>query len=95
MSGRFSDGFVFRHADGRPYGSPHTCAARAAVMAEASVALRGMGFRETETRALLDRVRPEVEDDADLAAVVRLASRCAPVPGGIVREAVVPCARCA
>ena len=95
VRGRFSEGFVFQHADGRPYGSPHTCASRAAVMAEAFAALRGMGFRETETRALLDRVRPELPEDAELAAVVRLALERAPVRCGVVREAVVSYARCA
>lgn len=95
VTGRSSEGFVFRHADGRPYGAPHTCAAQAVVMAEAFAALRGMGFRETETRELLDRVRPELADGAELAAVVGLALRRAPVRAGLVREAVVPYARCA
>ena len=95
VTGRFWEGFVFRHADGRPYGSPHACASRSAVMAEAFAALRSMGFRETETRALLDRVRPELPDGAELAAVVRLALKRAPVRCGVVREAVVPYARCA
>ena len=95
VTGRFSEGFVFRYADGRPYGSVPGSAHACAVMAEAFSTLRSMGFRETETRALLDRVRPELPDDAELGAVVRLALKRAPVRCGVVREAVVPYARCA
>ncbi|MEZ4336512.1 MAG: RuvA C-terminal domain-containing protein [Sandaracinaceae bacterium] len=59
-------------------------------MAEAFAALRGLGFRETETRQMLERVRPEVSSEADTAAVVRLALRRTRVRCGVVREAVVP-----
>ncbi|MEZ4339635.1 MAG: HNH endonuclease signature motif containing protein [Sandaracinaceae bacterium] len=95
VTGTFSAGFGFRHADGRVYGSPHMCAAQAAVMAEAFAALRSMGFRETETREMLDRVRRDVPDEARTPEVVRLALRRTRVQCGIVREAVVPYLRSA
>ncbi|MEZ4336092.1 MAG: HNH endonuclease [Sandaracinaceae bacterium] len=90
VTGTFSAGFGFRHADGREYGSPHMCAARSAVMAEAFAALRGLGFRETETRQMLDGVRSELAGEARTPDVVRLALRRTRVQCGVVREAVVP-----
>jgi hypothetical protein len=56
IEGCVSTGLVFRHSDGSRYGSvsdpafaeAHACAFRA---------LRSLGFRESETRAALDRVR--------------------------------------
>jgi len=51
-----STSLTFRHADGTSYGSvldPHTTATHA----DAFRALRGLGFRETETRAALARIR--------------------------------------
>ncbi|MCA9608249.1 MAG: HNH endonuclease [Myxococcales bacterium] len=90
VTGTFTEGFAFEHADGRAYGSPHACASKVEVIAEAFAALRGLGFRETETRQMLDRVRRELADDADLAAVVRRALQRVDVGCGLVREAVVP-----
>ena len=95
VTGTFSAGFGFRHADGREYGSPHARAARSAVMAEAFAALRGLGFRETETRQMLDGVRGELPEGATTPAVVRLALRRTRVHCGVVREAVVPYLRSA
>ena len=91
----FSVGFEFRHADGRDYGSPHARAAQTAVMAEAFAALRSMGFRETETRQMLERVQRDVPDEALTPEVVRLALRRTRVQCGMVREAVVPYLRSA
>ena len=95
VTGTFSAGFGFRHADGREYGSPHARAARSAVMAEAFAALRGLGFRETETRQMLDGVRSELSDEAQMPDVVRLALRRTQVQCGIVREEAVPYLRSA
>ncbi|MEZ4338736.1 MAG: RuvA C-terminal domain-containing protein [Sandaracinaceae bacterium] len=65
-----------------------------AVMAEAFAALRSMGFRETETRQMLERVQRDVPDEALTPEVVRLALRRTRVQCGMVREAVVStCAR--
>lgn len=87
VTGTWSGGFVFRHADGRPYGSPPTEAAPVAVMREAFAALRGLGFRETESRTMLDRVRAELPAGATLEGVVKLALARAPV--SCVREEIV------
>jgi RuvA, C-terminal domain len=56
IDGRVSTGLLFRHADGVPYGTvvnPHTAAAQV----EAFRALRALGFRESEVRHALERVR--------------------------------------
>ena len=92
-TGTWSAGFVFRHADGRSYGAPAIEGDRHAVMRDAFASLRGLGFRETETRQMLDRVRAELPATADLSAVVKLALARTPVP--CVREEVVGYARCA
>jgi transposase len=56
IDGRVSTGLVFRHADGAPYGaavSPRSAQAQV----EAFRALRALGFRESEVRHALNRVR--------------------------------------
>jgi hypothetical protein len=56
IEGRVSTGLRFQHADGSGYGvvaSPATAEAHA----QAFRALRGLGFRECEARAALERVR--------------------------------------
>ena len=58
VEGRVSTGLVFRHADGSPYArgvEPRVAAAHSL----AFVALRKLGFRETETRRALDSQRSE------------------------------------
>ena len=94
VTGTWSSGFVFRHADGRAYGAPVAERSNAAVMRDAFTALRGLGFRETEVRKLLDEVRADVPADATLEQTVRLALARAPMPS-CVREEVVPYQRCA
>ncbi len=94
VRGTFRAGFQFFHADGRPYGSMAVDATRAEVIGNAFEALRGLGFREQETRAMLDRIAGEVVAPMDLAAVVGLALKHADVSRVVgVREAVVPYAR--
>lgn len=58
VEGSASNGLTFRHADGSMYGrveSPVT----AETYQKTFLALRGMGFRETEVRRALDQVRRE------------------------------------
>ena len=93
VTGRFSEGFVYRHADGRPYGSQRIEGPGASVMRDAHQALRSMSWSEREARAMLHRVRGELGPEADLMEIVRLALKSAPVAG--VREDVVLYQRCA
>ncbi|MEZ4336754.1 MAG: RuvA C-terminal domain-containing protein [Sandaracinaceae bacterium] len=77
---------AFRHADGRLDGAPPTDSAPV-LMRDAFSALRQLGFRETETRTMLDRVRAELPEGPTLESVVKLALARAPV--SCVREEVV------
>jgi hypothetical protein len=55
VTGGYSSGFVFRHADGRRYGeavSPEKCELRQKVF----LGLKGLGFRESDARRALDTV---------------------------------------
>jgi hypothetical protein len=55
VTGTYSSGLVFRHADGKPYGaaaSPEACDLRQKVF----LGLRGLGFHETEVRHALEAV---------------------------------------
>jgi hypothetical protein len=58
VEGRVSTGLVFRHADGTPYGST-VHASSAGSFEEAFRGLRSLGFRESESRAALARVRSD------------------------------------
>jgi len=88
ITGRYSTGFGFFHADGRPYGAADADARVAKAFSGAFEALTSMGFKDKEARPMLDAVRGEVPYDADLAAVVQAALRAAPAPV-CVREGVV------
>jgi hypothetical protein len=53
VSGRYSSGFVFRHADGKRYGgavSPKTCELKQKVF----LGLKGLGFRESDARRAIE-----------------------------------------
>jgi Holliday junction resolvasome RuvABC DNA-binding subunit len=55
VTGSYSSGFVFRHADGKRYGdavSPEACELRQKVFR----GLRGLGFRETDARKAIEAV---------------------------------------
>jgi 5-methylcytosine-specific restriction endonuclease McrA len=71
IEGRASSGFVVRHADGTSYGDEVTPAH--GVMADAFLALRALGFKETESRRALADVRTHVGTDASVEGVVRRA----------------------
>lgn len=64
-----SGGLVFRRPDGAPYGQIESPDA-AEVYQKAFVALRGLGFRETDARRTLQRVRLE-HCASDVESVVR------------------------
>ncbi len=72
IDGCASKGFTFRHADGARYGgnvNPRTAAAHE----EAFVALRSLGFRESESRAALERVRARASEQVSTESVIRQA----------------------
>jgi hypothetical protein len=74
IEGRVSTDLRFLHADGSPYGgnvSPRAAEARQ----QAFRALRGLGFRETETRRALNRVAAHVGAAATTETIVRQALR--------------------
>jgi hypothetical protein len=58
IDGRASEGFVFRHADGSPYGAL-VSPTRAETATTVFQALRQMGFKETEARRAVDRARSD------------------------------------
>jgi hypothetical protein len=69
IEGRVSSGLRFHHADGTRYG--HVIHPRAAnAHAQAFRALRALGFRESEARAALERVRSHDVGDATRDATV-------------------------
>jgi hypothetical protein len=58
IEGRAPTGFVFRHADGSPYGAvvdPHAAGTRS----QAFLALRSLGFHESEAKNALARVQDQ------------------------------------
>ncbi|HEY3236516.1 MAG TPA: hypothetical protein VGJ84_17490 [Polyangiaceae bacterium] len=70
IEGRASTGLRFRHADGTVYGGaprPSVTEAHAKMFR----ALRGLGFRETETRRALEQVRGTSPEAADTEQVFR------------------------
>jgi len=74
IEGRVSTGLRFCHADGSCYGcvvDPRAAEAHA----QAFRALRNLGFRESETRAALDRVRSTHVGEASTGDVIRAALR--------------------
>jgi hypothetical protein len=75
ISGSASTGFTFRHADGTPYGEASRPAGVDAVR-QAIVALRKMGFKDSEARALVAAARSAGAPD-ELAALLLAALRAA------------------
>ena len=67
VSGSYSGGFGFRHADGKHYGSPvspETCELRQKVFLE----LKGLGFRESDARRALETVTARTGTSSPLTA---------------------------
>jgi hypothetical protein len=79
IRGSFSTKFTFEHADGRAYGSPEIDPARAIAFAQLFEVLRGMGYKETEARRLIDAARPHVGAGMTLPELLRETLRRAPV----------------
>jgi hypothetical protein len=70
VEGRPSAGLCFRHADGTRYG--HVVSARVIdVHDKVFAALRGLGFRESEAKRALERVRAEKTGALDVEKVLR------------------------
>jgi hypothetical protein len=71
VTGSYSSGFVFRHADGKRYGgtaSPETCELRQKVF----VGLKGLGFRESDARRALETVTAQAGTSFELTAEMLL-----------------------
>jgi hypothetical protein len=73
IEGRVSTGLVFRHADGATYGQT-VRPSDVALYEEVFRALRSLGFRESEARRVLERVRGDVHvPDRTVPSILRRA----------------------
>jgi hypothetical protein len=72
IEGCVSTGLTFRHADGSSYGLPES-PKRQDIHTKLFKALRGMGFREKETRHALDEVRERLPRESDAQTLLRAA----------------------
>jgi hypothetical protein len=72
IEGSSAPGFVFRHADGSTYGG-EVSPERASMMSDAFLALRSLGYGETESRVALTELSTHVGRCATLDDVVRRA----------------------
>jgi hypothetical protein len=72
IEGSSVPGFVFRHADGSTYGG-EVSPERASIMSDAFLALRSLGYGETESRLALSALATHVGRGAALDDVVRRA----------------------
>jgi hypothetical protein len=80
VTGSWSTGFLFHHADGSPYGDPDADARDNTILSTVHSCLRGLGFKEREARAGLDRVRPRVGAMSSSEEALRLALSSMPIP---------------
>jgi hypothetical protein len=72
VSGTYSSGFVFRHADGKRYGSavsPETCELRQKVF----LGLKSLGFRESDARKALESIVAQSSAPLTAEALLRQA----------------------
>jgi hypothetical protein len=88
VSGTYSEGFTFTHADGSPYGAPQPDAGRSKVLAEVFQILASMGFRQREARQMIDEANPHVGVGVGVEEALRTVLRRARV--GCMAERVVP-----
>ncbi|MCK6547622.1 hypothetical protein L6R52_17360, partial [Myxococcota bacterium] len=72
IEGRASTGFIVRHADGTGYGGDVVTRSQG-VMADVFLALRALGFRETESRRALAATHTHVGTNANFEDVLRAA----------------------
>jgi len=87
IRGSYSGGFVFEHADGAAYGDSAASPARAALLAQVLVALVGMGWKQRDAQAMVDRAKPHVGPETSASEAMRLALREGALPNAsCVRE---------
>lgn len=88
IRGSWSTGFTFEHADGTRYGGERASPSRSSVLAKVLEALVGMGFKQREAQAMIDRAKPHVGNEPTFDQAIRAALRQAVLPGGVgaVRE---------
>jgi hypothetical protein len=72
IEGSYASGFAFRHADGTTYGG-EVSPERASVTSDAFLALRTLGYGETESKAALSELAAHVGRGTTLEDVVRRA----------------------
>jgi hypothetical protein len=88
IRGTYSAGFVFEHADGRRYGDDAASPARSRVLAQVLTALVGMGWKQRQAQAMVDRAKANVGPDTTPSEALRAALREAELPSTSgVREA--------
>ncbi len=97
IRGTYSEGFTFWHADGTAYGSPDASPARSRVLASVLEILVGMGFKQREAQAMIDRSTTHVGRGASVDEARCAALRHASLPSAIsmVRESEAEYARLA
>jgi hypothetical protein len=79
VSGMYSAGFAFAHADGSSYGAPQPDPVRSRALAEVFQILTSMGFRQREARQMLDAASPHVRAEAGVEEALRMVLRRARV----------------
>jgi hypothetical protein len=79
VSGTYSQGFAFTHADGSRYGVPHADAGRSKVLAEVFQILASMGFRQREARQMIDEAGTHVGAEMGVQEALRIVLRRARV----------------
>ena len=72
VQGCVSKGLTFRHADGSSYGQPESPKMQD-LHTKLFKALRGMGFREKESRQALEKVRQKLPDQLEASVLLRAA----------------------
>jgi hypothetical protein len=88
VSGTYSQGFEFTHADGNRYGALQPDPIRSKVLSEVFQILASMGFRQREARQMLDEASPHVGAEMGVEAALRIVLRAARV--SCVAERVEP-----
>jgi hypothetical protein len=88
VSGVYSGGFDFTHADGSRYGAPQSDPTRSRVLAEVFQILASMGFRQREARQMLDEAGPHVRADVGIEEALRAVLQRARV--SCMAERIVP-----
>ena len=73
VEGAYSTGFRFLHADGSRYGAPEDAPA-AGRLCDVFQALRRSGFKESEARRIVERVRPRAGADIELSELLRMSA---------------------